>query len=91
MQEAQLWLTGSRSADRLLCDEAIHTCQEAVHSLYVVGAPHLPPNMMYTLNPSLLAVVLVPTRLVPACFLLQIQPQTNFLLTPLLDSVSVDQ
>ena len=44
VQEAQLWLTGGRSADRLLCDEAIHTCQEAVHSLYVVGAPNLHPN-----------------------------------------------
>ena len=41
MQQAQFLLTGRPVHKGLLCDEAIHTSQKAVHSLYVVGAPDL--------------------------------------------------
>ena len=41
MQQAQFLLTGRPVHKGLLCDEAVHTGQKAVHSLYVVGAPDL--------------------------------------------------
>lgn len=41
MQEALLLLRGLPVRNWLLSDEAIDTCKEAVHALYVVRAPHL--------------------------------------------------
>lgn len=41
MQEALLVLVWAGTAHRALCNEAVHTSQETVHPLYVVGAPYL--------------------------------------------------
>lgn len=41
MEEAHLGRAGLVLAQWLLCYEAVHASQEAVNSLYVVGAPHL--------------------------------------------------
>ena len=44
MQLAELLLVWCIVTDRLLCQEAIHPCQEAMDPLNVVGTPHLQPR-----------------------------------------------
>lgn len=41
VQQAQLVGAGWRVAQRLLCDQAVHSGQEAVHALHTLGGPHL--------------------------------------------------